>query len=182
MNGVTIMKAIMIGFAALLCVSASFACGDSAPNGTNGTGGPGGAGGTGGTGGGPPASVLGTKHMGNCDTADDFAAACEAEGGVLGDNCRWVDCLDKGLLATCFDPQPPGPNEFSCEGLINCQVGEVCRFKKPTGDGCFVHECIPLPSECAADPTCTCVTNALTPEECTTDAEGNMTITLTALG
>ncbi len=95
----------------------------------------------------------------------------------MGDNCQWANCTGEGVNATCFDPQPPGADEFSCDGLFNCQVSEVCRIKKPDADGCFLHECLPIPSECLADPTCDCVQTVIAAYHCAVDAEGNLTLT-----
>lgn len=164
------MKTTLIGFAVLLSSLALIACDNVAHDGTGGTGGAGGSGA-----GGRP-NVLGTKHNGDCNTATAFAAACEEQGGVWGDKCQWSNCTFDGLSATCFEPHAPAADEFSCDGLFNCKTSEVCRIKDPLADGCFLHECVPIPSGCTADPTCDCVTKEVSAFFCEADAEGHLTL------
>jgi hypothetical protein len=133
------------------------------------------------TGAGGGSSVIGTTHDGECSTADEFAAQCEGEGGVLGDNCQDAGCGGAGYSATCYPP-PPAPTaaQFSCDGLFNCDLGEVCHFTNPIADGCFDHACEPPPGACAADVSCACLeANWPSPDsvlDCTEDASGNPTI------
>jgi hypothetical protein len=178
-----------------LAVLGAAGCGDD--SGTNpGTGGGGGSGGgnatTGGSGGaggsttaagpgggGAPESVLGTSHEGDCTTAADFADACDAEGGLLADNCQDAACGGPGWRATCYEPPPaPGPEEFSCDGLFNCAVGEICRILTPSADGCFSHTCEALPAACVDDPTCECLlaqADSTEQDTCELDEDGNPT-------
>lgn len=185
-----------------LVVLGAAACGDDAesnPSGSGGsgsggggsggststTGGSGGAGGSTSTttasgpggGGGAPESVLGTAHDGDCSTAQDFAAACEEEGGLLADNCQDATCGGPGWRATCYEPPPAlTAAEFSCDGLFNCAVGELCSVVRPSPDGCYSHACEPIPPACVEDPTCTCLLELEPFAECEEDASGNPTI------
>lgn len=161
------------------------ACSDSDGDSTgSGGGGAGGdsttnAVGSGGAGGTDPGSILGTTHDGECTTAADFAEACEAEGGVLGDNCQDASCGGPGWRATCYEPAPaPGADEFSCDGLFNCAAGEICRVFDPVADGCFDHACVAFPAACVDDPTCECLLAQAESSEdtCELDADGNPTL------
>lgn len=124
-------------------------------------------------------SILGAKHDGDCTTANEFASACEAAGGVLGDNCQDAGCGGPGYFATCFEPPPqPTASEFSCGGLFNCDVGELCHLVNPIADGCFVHTCEPPPSACAQDVSCACLETSWGDSflGCEEDATGNPTV------
>ena len=129
-------------------------------------------------GGGGGESVLGTTQDRDCDTVEDFAAACAEEGGLLEDGCQGTTCAGSVGRpgATCFAPPPaPSPTEFSCDGLFNCAVGEMCQVFEPLADGCFAHTCEPFPSGCVEDPTCECLLTQERAVSCEEDEDGNPT-------
>jgi hypothetical protein len=101
---------------------------------------------------------------------------CDA-GTVLEDTCRGTFC--PVYYGTCYPPAPPpGMDEFSCDGLLNCAVGQVCKIAEPFGDGCYDHDCVPIPAACAADPSCECLASNVSggSNQCTLDGDGNATI------
>lgn len=139
--------------------AASTACGDD---------------GGGGSGGSP--SVLGTKQSGDCTTAEEFYQQCLAEGGLPADRCQDTHCTTEGYYATCYAPPPqPTAAEFTCDGIINCAVGQICEVHSPNADGCFSHSCDAMPAACAADPTCACL-QAIGFTSCEADGAGNLTV------
>ncbi len=188
---------VVLGAAACGDDSESNPAGSGSGGGTTTTGGSGGEGGstststststatgTGGGGGSTAEPVLGTTHDGECSTAQAFADACEEEGGLLADNCQDAGCGGPGWRATCYEP-PPAPNadEFSCDGLFNCAVGEVCSVVSAVADSCNSHACEPFPAACVDDPTCECLLAEDLSEQgtCEEDASGNPTLHTPAL-
>lgn len=132
----------------------------------------------GGEGGAASGSVVGEVQDGDCETAQAFAEACDAQGGRLGDNCQNAICGGPGWQATCYEPPPePGAGQFSCDGLFNCSVAELCHVVDPVTDGCFRHGCEPLPTACGDEPTCECLVDAsgLATAECE-ETEGHFTL------
>jgi hypothetical protein len=77
---------------------------------------------------------------------------------------------------TCVATKAPGATEFACKWTA-CAVGEICLDIEPAGDGCPDAQCAPVPAECAADPTCTCVAPAFDgTRSCKEDDAGNITV------
>ena len=60
----------------------------------------------------------------------------------------------------CHEKEVPGASSFACDWLA-CASDEACVHVAPDGDACFEAACEPLPSACAANPTCDCVETAL---------------------
>ncbi len=89
--------------------------------------------------------------------------ACEERGGTCGDGC--VDAFG-WRSSLCYFPTAPNAGEFSCDGVVNCYVGQVCLFEKAWGDGCSDHRCSSPPLACASDPTCACITPLLATGTC----------------
>lgn len=131
----------------------------------------------GGAGGGASEPVLGTTldEGADQDAAQRFYDACEDEGGILADLCRGSGVFWSG---TCYAPPPaPAADEFACDGLFNCPVGDVCATTTPMADGCYDHACEPVPAACADDPTCACLRERdPSIDGCTTDDAGNPTV------
>lgn len=165
------MKIGLLHGAALGMVLAVAACGSG--GGGSGGGGSGGSGESGavGVGGGDCVDQGSGSCLSTC-----FYQKCEDKGGVIADYCINAVCITAGA---CYGPRPePSADEFSCDGLFNCAVGELCYVVKPSGDGCYQHLCMDLPAECAADPSCGCLKNAIMSTTCSTDAAGNATLVL----
>jgi len=74
---------------------------------------------------------------------DCFATVCQAQGGVVGS----VSCVfGLGSCSTDYQfcyPQPPSPapDEFRCQGVVNCKVGQSCGPRSLMGDGCEEDIC-----------------------------------------
>ena len=139
------------------------ACGDSVESDPGGTG-------SGGHGGAGATSTGSGTSSGGCGDHDCTCQCnvCEAESGVCDDGC--IDSLGCGTKV-CYHPTTPAAGQFSCDGLITCDTGEVCYFAAPGGEGCSEHSCVPVPAGCENDPTCACITQ-VAQVTCTEDDGG----------
>jgi hypothetical protein len=93
-----------------------------------------------------------------CDTdygsIECLCEKCGNEGGTCGDGC--IDA-DGPIDKVCYHPRRPAADQFLCDGLLDCSVGEVCLYVRPDGDGCYVHKCVAPPPACSTDVTCACI-------------------------
>jgi hypothetical protein len=88
--------------------------------------------------------VLGTINY--CGQTGCFDEQCRAKGGVpMSVGCVFgTSGCDPGQgYEYCYpQPPPPGPGEYTCGGVINCQMGQICGMPEPAGDGCSLYGCI----------------------------------------
>ena len=128
----------------------------------------------------------GGAGQGGEGTAGTAGTAGDGAGGGGGDSSGGCSCAADELCVTCNSAGPssgscvtvevPGDNEFACKWTA-CAVGQVCLDIQPAGDGCPDADCAAVPPECAPEPTCECLSRALTSVfACNDDGAGNFTV------
>lgn len=129
---------------------------------------------------GSPPSCYGDDVQSCCSQDPSGSATCEGGqwrcGGAVAPGCSGTSCVGN----------QGGP--FACGPELTCAGSEYCIDQPP---GIYVPDagpladsfaCIPIPSNCAAGPTCACVEAAPDPCEglpvatCTQDAAGSVTL------
>jgi len=152
----------LIAAVIVVVVAAVTGCDDDTSGGGGAGGGSGGVGGVGGT---TSASSSSTSGGSTCaDCTDDQTCS----------TCWYVH----RTTHSCHDNEPVGPDQFACRWLA-CQQGtQVCGMVNPAGDGCQDAQCLEMPSECVATPTCECLEQHATfsTSSCEVDGDGNLTV------
>jgi len=120
------------------------------------------------------------------DGGEGTAGTPDGAGGGGGDSSDGCSCTADELCVTCNSAGPsfgscvtvelPGDNQFACKWTA-CAVGQVCLDIQPAGDGCPDADCAAVPPECEPEPTCECLSQALTSVfACNDDGAGNFTV------
>ncbi len=102
-------------------------------------------------------------------TGSGLCARCIENDDICADGC--IDYAGQTSVECYAKQDGPYAWEYSCDDLIYCSPASVCFYKKPMGDGCYEHRCIPPPPECANDVTCGCL-QQYTTSPCTTKNGG----------
>ena len=135
------------------------------------------------------ALALSSVPLGGCGGEASVPVVGVGGGGGGGQApAQGCNCASNEICQTCQSAGPttytcrPEPtleaDQFACRWLA-CDAGQVCLTRPPLQDSCSAAQCVELPAECEATPSCDCVPEKLNHYsnfDCSTDAEGNMTI------